>query len=120
MAEQVDLNLKDIDGFSGTMQYYRVMGVSVTDGIHYIMENGYSWLVTDAIAVFKTCKEVMTEEFVSVELNVGKDGAPAVVVYTDGNDRMLYEQSYQWTDAKVNVRLWYDRASNVICLPSEY
>jgi hypothetical protein len=120
MTEQIDLDLKEIDRFYGTMQYYDVMGVNVTDGIRYVMDNGYSWLVTDAIAVFKACKEVMGEEFVSVELKVGREGAPAVVVYSDGNKRTLYEQAYRWTDARVGVKFWYDRLSNVICLPSEY
>ena len=46
-----DLELKDLGQYYGTTQYYNIMGVNITDGVEYIMKNGYSWFVTDTIAV---------------------------------------------------------------------
>ncbi|GAG90306.1 unnamed protein product, partial [marine sediment metagenome] len=51
MQRTGDRELKDLGQFTGTTQYYRVFGVNVTDGVKYVMDNGYAWLVTDAIAV---------------------------------------------------------------------
>ena len=49
-----DLELKDLDRFYGSEHYYLLMGgVNATDGVHYIMANGYAWFATDAVAVLK-------------------------------------------------------------------
>jgi len=40
--EKPDLELKALNEFIGTQNYYRYMGVLLTDGVKYIMENGYS------------------------------------------------------------------------------
>ena len=91
------------------------MGVYVTDGIIYLMENGYSWFVTDAIAVIRY--KLRNQEFLSINLKV-RDGK-AVMIITDGNKKRLYTQKYEWTNAKINeLKLFY--VDGVLMLSSEY
>jgi hypothetical protein len=111
-----DLELKELDQFIGTEGYLGVMGANCTDGVAYVMRNGYSWFVTDFIAVAKTHEKVKTEEFVCVDLKL--DGTKAKMKVTDGNDNKLYEQDYDYTDAKRELKLFY--TNNVLMLAREY
>jgi len=112
--EDEDLYLRDIDSYIGSEKLYNVMGVYVTDGVKYIMENGYSWFVTDAIAVIRT--KLKTEDFLAIALTVKNNNA--VMEITDGNGHVFYRQQYKWTDAKRNLTLFY--VDNVLMLSSEY
>ena len=56
-----DLDLKQLDYFRCTEQYHNVMGSQVTDGIIYLMENGYSWFITDCLAVIRYEDKVKKE-----------------------------------------------------------
>ena len=111
-----DLGLKDLGEYFGTEQYHNVMGTNVTDGVIYIMQNGYSWFVTDFLAVAKFNEKVKVEEFISVKLKI--DGDKAKMVVTDGNDVILYEQKYVWTNAKVELTLFF--TDKVLLLSGEY
>jgi len=113
-TENEDLYLRDIDSFIGTEKYYNVMGIYVTDGVKYVMENGYSWFVTDAIAVIRT--KLKDEDFLAIKLIVKND--QAMMEITDGNDHVFYRQKYKWTDAKRNLTLFY--VDNVLMLSGEY
>lgn len=116
--EGKDLELKNLGQFYGTVNYYRVwLGALATDGAKYIMDNGYSWLVTDAISVIKTVPNLKKQDFLVIELKLLGDGTAKMVI-SDGNDNTLYEQKYEWTDAKREVKLYF--ADNVIFLSSEY
>jgi len=112
--EDEDLYLRDLDNYIGTEKYYNVMGVYVTDGVKYIMENGYSWFVTDVIAVIRV--KLKGEDFLSIKLTVKND--QAMMEITDGNDHVFYRQKYKWTDAKRNLTLFY--MDNVLMLSNEY
>jgi hypothetical protein len=115
----MNLELNALDNFTGTEQYHNVLlGINATDGIKYVMENGYSWFVTDTVMIVIMEKAVKAEDFVKISLEV-KDGK-ATVIYTDGDNRELYRQKYELTDAKRSFSIYYDRASNVMLLPSEY
>ncbi len=109
-----DLELKELRHFSGTEQYHRVMGINATDGVAYIMQNGYSWFVTDAVAVIMT--KLKGQEFLSIKLEV-KD-SKAKMIITDGNDKTLYNQDYKYTDAKRDLNLYC--TDGVIMLSGEY
>lgn len=109
-----DLELKSLGQFTGTQNYYNIMGVKVTDGVKYIMDNGYSWFVTDAIAVIKT--KLKNQEFLSIKLIL--DDGKAKMVITNGNENVLYKQEYKWTDAKVEVELFY--TNEILLLSREY
>jgi hypothetical protein len=110
-----DLELKDLGQFYGTTQYHKgFLNVNYTDGVDYISQNGYSWLVTDAVAVIKT--KLKNEKFLEVKLIVHDTNA--VMIITDGNDKILYKQHHKFTDAKRNLTLFF--ADNVLMLSSEY
>ena len=113
---KADLQLKALGQFYGTQQYYNVMGVNVTDGIKYIMDNGYSWFVTDAIAVIRFTRKLKDQPFLAVMLEQADREADLVI--TDGNDNELYRQHYKYTDAKRNLTLFYEYG--VLLLNSEH
>jgi hypothetical protein len=116
-----DLELKSLDNYYGSEHYYNVLGFNVTDGINYIMQNGYSWFVTDSLAVVmsesKVLKYLIDENFLTIKLLL-KDNKKAVMIITDGNDNILYTQKYEYTDAKRELTLYF--IDNVLLLNSEY
>jgi len=117
-----DLELKDLNRFYGSEHYYLLMGgVNATDGVHYIMDNGYAWFATDAVAVLKAhpkLKEYLThDDFVAVKLQL-LPGKQARMVMEDGNGHELYSQTYDYSDARVGLRLFY--TGGVLMLASEY
>ena len=109
-----DFELKDIGEFIGTLQYTNVMGAKVTDGVVYVMRNGYSWLVTDMIAILRM--KLQNEEFCAVKLKL--DGTKAKAIITDGNNKVLYSQDYSYTDAKKEFMMFY--TNGVLMLSGEY
>jgi len=116
-TEQTDLELKDLNKYYGSENYFNVMNTNVTDGIYYIMKNGYSWLVTDFLVVAKSDNfKIKDESFISVKLKLKDDTAKMIV--TDGNDKILYTQDYEYTNVKREVTLFY--IDNVLLLSSEY
>ena len=118
MSEK-DLELKRLGSFTGTLQYWREwLNTLVTDGVHYIMENGYAWLVTDAISVIKTMQKLRKEPFLVIRLELDKEESTARMIIDDGNDNVLYTQNYGFTDAKRGLKLYFQ--NNVVLLPSEY
>ena len=112
-----DLDLKDLGHFTGTEQYHNVMGTNITDGVAYIMNNGYSWFVTDAIISIRMTPRLKKEEFLVVKLIVKPDNE-AVTEISDGNDNVLYTQKYGYTNAKQDVTLYY--ITKVLLLTGEY
>jgi len=118
MREEIDLELKDLDQFYGTEHYYNTwLNTLATDGAKYLMDNGYAWLVTDAISAIKIDPKLRNEEFLVIKLKLLKDGKAKMII-DDGNDNVLYEQIYEWTDAKKEVKLYFQ--NNVIFLSGEY
>lgn len=118
MEEQADLELKQLGGFTGTTRYYAVLGVRVTDGVNYIMENGYAWLVTDAIAAIRATPKLRAETFLVVKLKRDPDGGKATMTIDDGNNNVQHTQRYEWTDAKKDVKLYWE--NGVLILPTEH
>ena len=122
MERKPDLELKALKTFIGTQNYHNVMGVNVTDGVKYIMENGYSWFVTDAISLItahpKVKEYLKTESFLVVRLDVDYENSEADLILEDGNDNEIYRQHYGFTDAKRSVTLYY--CPPVLMLSSEY
>lgn len=118
MQKTEDQELKDLGQFIGTQNYYNVFGVKVTDGVKYVMDNGYAWLVTDSIAVIRCKPKVKREPFIVVELKVNLEEHTAKMIITDGNDNELYSQEYTFTDAKRDLKLYC--CDGVMMVPSEY
>lgn len=116
-----DLKLRGLNSFIGTTKYYRYHGVLLTDGVKYIMENGYSWFVTDAIIVIKMHKRIREylrhEDFLTIKLTNLKDHECDMII-TNGNDKVLYKHHYELTDAERELKLFF--TGNVLMLASEY
>ncbi len=112
----MDLELKEIENFIGTENYYRIgfFKTVVTDGVKYVMNNGYSWLITDALAVIEYFKGM---EFLVISLKINEDNSAKMII-DDGDGKVLYEQEYKWTDAKRELKLYW--ADGVLMLNSEY
>jgi hypothetical protein len=50
-----DLELKQLENFHCSEEYHEAwLGVLATDGVKYVMENGYAWFVSDSVSVIKT------------------------------------------------------------------
>lgn len=116
MQKQADLELTELPYFTGSEHIYRDMWGKYTDGIKYLKDNGYAWFISDALIAIRMKPELRQEEFLTVELKLKEDGSAQTVI-TDGNENMLYTQEYQWTDAKREVKVYYE--NSVMCLPSE-
>jgi len=111
-----DLELKDLDSYIGSEHYYKVLTALVTDGVNYIMKNGYSWFVTDALIIIKTI--LKNEEFMTVDLKLNERKKTAYMIITNGNKRLLYKKHYFYTSAKRDLKLFYE--NNVLMLSGEY
>jgi hypothetical protein len=118
--KEPDLELKHLESFIGTTRYYRVWNVNVTDGVKYIMENGYSWFVTDSIIeiINLVRRYPDASNFMAVKLKVNKDKATAVVSFEDGNGKVYKRRRYEFTDAKRDLTLFYQ--DGVLMLSGEY
>ena len=117
---KIDLNLKDLNQFYGTVNYYNLnlfkINYKLTDGANYVAENGYTWFITDALINIKMKAHLKNLEFYSIKLILLKNNKAKVII-TDGND-IINTQYYDFTDAKKDITLFY--TNNVIMLNSEY
>ena len=115
--EKDDLELKELEQYYGSENYYNVMGVKTTDGINYIMRNGYSWFVTDLIVNIKMVKSLFKKEFLSIDLKINADKS-ATMIITDGNDNILHKQEYAYVDSKKEFKLFF--TNGVLLYSGEY
>jgi len=111
----MDLELKILNQFTGSLNYYNVWGVKITDGIKYVMDNGYSWFITDSIAVI--ISKFKDREFLVVKLDNLEDNECDMII-EDGDSNVLYKQHYKFTDAKRKIKVYY--SEGVLLLPSEW
>ena len=111
-----NLKLSQLKSFYGTENYYNVMGTKVTDGVKYIMDNGYGWLVIDAIIICRM--KLRNFDFIKIKLKVNKEKETAEAIYTDGDGKIIFKQKYEWTDAEAEPELYY--VNNLLMLVNEY
>lgn len=116
---EMDLELKKLDFFYGSENYYRCMGVLITDGVKYVFKNGYAWFVIDAILKIKFDKKLRKEDFISIKLEIPEEGK-AVVIFKNADGKVIEKEEYKYSDAKREFKMYYDRASNVLMLSGEY
>lgn len=116
--DEDDLELKDLEQFYGTVDYHNFMGSKITDGVAYVAKNGYSWFISDFIVVAKMKPKLKMEDFLVIDLKLNKQNKTAEMIVTDGNDNKLYTQKYKYTDAKRDLRFYYD--NGVLMLSKEY
>ena len=114
-TEKEDLTLQALSQFYGTEYYHKYLNALLTDGVAYVMKNGYAWFISDVLIVSKM--KLRNEEFLSIKLKLlGNDKAEMVI--TNGNGKTLYTQEYKFTDAKRELSLYF--VDNVMMLSSEY
>jgi len=116
-CKEPDLELKKLGQYYGTDNYYRCLGTLITDGVMYVMKNGYSWLVNDIIILVKFERKLRKQPFIYVRLQLNGDGS-ALLVFEDGNYNRLHVERYEWTDAKRELEFFY--VGGVLLLKSEY
>lgn len=103
--------------YTGTEHYYRYMfGMLHTDGVKALCEQFECWWFLDVICSYQP--ELKNEAFQVWSLRVAEDFT-AVVLCTDGNNKVLKSQSIPYTDFKANEAfIWC--VDGVVLLPSEY
>ena len=107
-------------GFYGTEQHYKhLTGMRYTDGIHYLVKNGASWLV-DAIASYQGDKKLQTESFKYMQFwNLKVTGNTAVLTCEeDSGIPPVITQEIEFTDFPFDIRIWVEHG--VMILPSEH
>lgn len=115
---KADLTCPEINQFTGTEHYYREFGGLVTDGVRYVMTCGYAWLVTDSLCVIACKPKVRKQPFLVVKLTLNKKKPnEATLTIDDGNDNILHRQCYKYTDAKIDLKLYFE--NGVLMLSSE-
>ena len=114
----MDKSLKDLDSFNGTIDYTNsgLYRTKLTDGVVYIMSNGYSWFVTDVLAVIETKEILKNEPFLSIKLKLENDKGKMII--TNGNNKVFYTQDYDYTDAQKELQLYW--TNEVLMLSREY
>lgn len=111
--EKPDLELKALGQFSGTPEY-------LTDGVDYIMRNGYSYLITDILALIPFKSRLRIEPFLAITYAVDLEKHTGEFVITDGNKHKLYSQKYGYTNAKIKEPLKMFLTDRVLMLAGEY
>lgn len=121
--QKAALDPANLAHFSGSLQFYRhwLPRILMTEGVHYVTENGAAWLV-DVVASVQHGPEVRGESFQVWKLRV-KDGKGKVTC-TDGNGKMLYVQHIPGTDyPHEELTLWAaanEQGGITVMLPGEY
>jgi len=121
MGEHADsLELPDLGQHTGSLFLYKfptyLSTVKYTEGVKYIMDNGYTWFVTD-MAVY-IHQHLSTEEFICIKLKVNTEDNLGMITLTDGNDKVFYNKVIEYTDAKKDLTLFL--TNEVLMLSGEY
>ena len=119
----MDKKLTELSKFYGSTHYYTIpmFKSKITEGVKYIMDNGYAWFVTDALAIidYKLSEKY---EFLVVELKVDRKNKTAImrIKYDDGRKiRVVFKQRYSYTDAEVDyLKLYW--VDGILMLNYEY
>ena len=113
-----------LNEFNGSSSIYKIglIGTLYTEGIKYLASAAEChWLVTDVSVMGKSLME--KSYFVTVDFKkhlANKPNEPvATITYGDGNNNILQQQTYGYTDFPLEkLRLFF--VNNTLMLPSEY
>jgi len=103
--------------YTGTEKYYKYLfGILITDGVKALCERFECWWFLDIVCSYQP--DLKLEEFQVWSLGVNEDNS-AVIICTDGNDKLLKTQEIPYTDFKATeATFWY--VEGIVLLPSEY
>jgi Family of unknown function (DUF6876) len=121
MPKQPKLTHGDLHQFTGSTQWFRhslMRGVTYTEGVQYLAENGGAYWLIDKVATLQLEPKVRAEEFQSWKLKLSGDRS-AVLTCDDGNNNIVHSEVIAFTDFPLDhVELWVE--GGVILLPSEH
>lgn len=110
----------EIGYFVGTEKWYRLHpNVLCTDGIKFVLDTAQSYWLADVVFSIQIKPEVKAELFQFYELTVDLEKSTGKLKVTDGNDKVIYEQFFPYTDFPLSTFKFYF-TDNVMLLPSEY
>ncbi len=115
------LTHQDLADFTGATCYYRISTQHLlTDGTHYLAEQGGCFWIMDAVSSHLV--EIGTADwFIVVRIEV--EDQSAIMRYENGNGRELARQAIPYTDfplANLTLFAVWDTQHWVIMLPREY
>jgi hypothetical protein len=116
-----NLTKADLRQFTGSEHWYRhhlVRKILYTDGAQYVAEHGDAHWLLDEISFAQSLANVAAERFQVWELSVAINRT-AGLVCSDGNGRVAYVKTLDWTDFPLDEISFYF-IDNTILLPSEY
>lgn len=115
------IDLANLAHFYGTEQYYKhPFGILLTDGAHYLSQNGAGWLI-DAIASYQTktwlASEPMLQQIQFWKLIVHANESATLICERDTDD-IAITQEIEYTDFPADgIKLYL--SNGVLMLPSE-
>lgn len=106
-----------LKGFTGTVNYYgHTSNMIYTDGVKALCERFNCYWLLDIICSYQ--HQLRMEPFQVWSLGVNEDKS-AVVICTNGNNKILKQQDIPFTDFEAEeVTVWVERLT--ILLPSEH
>ena len=111
-------------GFTGSMEFYSeplFPGVKFTEGVKFLMDNGASWLVTDALAEMCYNLELKRMRPAFTVIKFDPFAADLEVTYeiecVDGKEVKLVRK-YDITDLETPVKMYF--TDNTLLLNTEY
>ena len=108
--------------FSGTEQYYRIPGMKLTDGTHYLADKGMALWLMQAIASYQGERRVKSEEFQLWILTPKGEGA-VLTMHSDSDQPAIVTQEIEYTDFPFYPQLEPFKLyviDNICLLPGEY
>ncbi len=113
----IDAN-EEMSSFNGSEHYHKYgFGMLLTDGALAMCETHSCFWWADIICSYQ--KYLRAEEFQCWTLGRNEDSS-AIVLCTDGNNRLLVSQEVPWTDFKPDCATLWVEGNSVILLPSEH
>jgi hypothetical protein len=115
----------ELNNFSGTLSYYRLMpNVVMTDGAKFVADKGEAyWLMTAIASYLPELTE--KESFIVATLKVTRTlmSCHAILTLDDGNENGLATQFIEYTDFELDEIKFYACYAGdmwIIMLPKEY
>lgn len=113
----IDAN-ESLNGNNGTGCYYKYnFGMVITDGCKLLCETFSCWWFLDVVCSYQP--RLRNEAFQCWSLGKNEDSS-AIVICTDGNNRVIVSQEIPWTDFKPDCATLWVEGNSVILLPSEH
>lgn len=111
---------KELAFFTGSEEFYKAYPkVLITEGVKFLADRAECYWIIDLIFSYQSIKKIKDEAFQVYDLKVNLEEKSAIMVCTDGNENILYEQRIPFTTFPIeSIKLYF--TNEVVLLPSEY